>query len=485
MKKKTFNIFMGVILGAAFLGAVMFSVRQYHTGEEEETKKELKIKVPEALTPYQIGDEVQVGDFLWQVSEAELIDDYESLDEYYKLRGYLKAPEPNQQNPFAEEQRFLRVKFSVQNTNEKKENEFAFPKLEYANYRGEGIFEKWELYATPWYNVWSYSEFSDDIYYGFGYKDRYFDGRCEVKNSSKTGDYFQDKSNIILEPGEVMDAECIIQFYEYGNISEFGMSSGYEDLDTKLYLYDLCISIFGPNANRNQYVSLNIAPKHLNITRTDIDHTYEEQRDIPGMKAGQMTNLDMKQYQDKGYPIPYEYEEPEDMIEEEIVEENYLQENYQLSTQIQKSEIVEWKDLPEAFRSQGSLQKMAERYKNEYRYSEEELKVLLMDISYIGQGEKGSFYFSIYDYTWIFTRSSDKKRWVFGTADDWTVLSNDVHPERTGHINTEWIGGEQTVTVQVAYILPPDIWEKEDALYFCAGLEWRVSCEAVAEVKLK
>ncbi len=125
MKKKIINTILGIILGMAFLYAAVFAVGQYHT-DEEETKKELKIKVPKALTPYEIGEEVQVGDFLWKVSEAELIDNYEKLDDYYKQRKYLKAPQPNQQNPFVEEQRFLRVKFSVQNTNKKKEAEFFF-----------------------------------------------------------------------------------------------------------------------------------------------------------------------------------------------------------------------------------------------------------------------------------------------------------------------------------------------------------------------
>lgn len=207
------------------------------------------------------------------------------------------------------------------------------------------------------------------------------------------------------------------------------------------------------------------------------------------MKVGQMTNLDMKQYQHNGYPILTGEEESKDMKEQElaegIVEQNYLQKDYIVSTQIQKSEVVEWKDISEVFRSQGSLQKMAERYKNENGYGKDRLKVLLLDISYIGKEEMSEFYLSIYEHTWLFTRDSNGKRWIFGTADDWIVLSNDVHPERTGHINTEWITEEQTVTVQAAYILPPDIWEKEEALYFCSGIEWTGLCDAVAEIKLK
>jgi len=487
LMKKRFSIFMGVLLGIAFFTSVVFAVRQYHIEEEEETKKELKARVPEALTPYQIGDKVQVGDFLWQVSEAELINDYESLDDYYKLRGYLKVPKPNQQNPFAEEQKFLRVKFSVQNTDREKDAQFSFLNLKYANYRGGGLFEKWELYYTPWYNRGSgMNEFGG--YSGMAYpeEERFFDGKCKIRDSLKPADYFENYSNITLAPGEVMDAECIVQFYEYGNACEFNMADEYkyEYWDTKLYIYDLCIRTFGPDMDREQYISLNIAPKHLDITKTDIGETYEEQRDIAGMKARQMTNLEMKQYQDSGYPLQTEEEALEDMPEEEIAGENYLQESYNLAVQIQKSEVVEWKDMPETFRSQGYLQKMAERYKNEYGYSDKQLKVLLLDISYTGKGMEPN-YLSIYDYTWLFTRGGDKKRWVFGTADDWTVLSNGVHPERTGHINTEWIGAEQTMVVQAAYILPPDIWEKEDAMYFCSGIEWKGFCKAIAEVKLK
>ncbi len=487
MKKKIINTILGIILGMAFLYAAVFAVGQYHT-DEEETKKELKIKVPKALTPYEIGEEVQVGDFLWKVSEAELIDNYEKLDDYYKQRKYLKAPQPNQQNPFVEEQRFLRVKFSVQNTNKKKEAEFSFSQLEYANYWGEGIFEKWELAFMSWYPVSYANEFGGSEY-AYLHEYRYFDGKCEIRDSLKPVKYFENLSNIMLAPGEVMNAECIVQFYEYGSETEFGMSDEYKNMATRLYIYDLCIRAFGPNADRNQYILLNIAPKHLNITRTDIDQTYEEQRDITGMKVGQMTNLDMKQYQHNGYPILTGEEESKDMKEQElaegIVEQNYLQKDYIVSTQIQKSEVVEWKDISEVFRSQGSLQKMAERYKNENGYGKDRLKVLLLDISYIGKEEMSEFYLSIYEHTWLFTRDSNGKRWIFGTADDWIVLSNDVHPERTGHINTEWITEEQTVTVQAAYILPPDIWEKEEALYFCSGIEWTGLCDAVAEIKLK
>lgn len=444
MKKKTLNVFLGIILGAAFLCAVVFAVRQYHIeGEEKETTKEMKVKIPEPLKPYQIGEEVQAGDFQWKVLEAELIEDYESLDDYYKLRGHLKAPEPNQQNPFIDEQRFLQVKFSVQNTNETKDAEFSFLALKYANYWGGGIFENWELYNSPWYNQGFYvDEFS-----GHHLRDglnRFFDGKCEIKDSAEQAGYFEDYSNIMLAPKQTMDAECIIQFYEYGNMFEYGMSEEYEYLDTKLYLYDLCLEVFGPNAERHQYISLNIAPKHLNIYKTDIDNTYEEQRDITGMKAGQITNLEMKQYQESGYPMQREdamLDARIETMEEEIVEENYFQEDGIMSTQIQKSEITEWKDIPEAFRSQGTLQKMAERYQNKYGYRKDQLKVLLLDISYVGRQET--------------------------------------------NINTEWIAGEQELTVQAAYILPPDIWEKEEALYFCSGIEYVGFCDAVVEVKLK
>lgn len=491
MKKKTLNVFLGIILGAAFLCAVVFAVRQYHIeGEEKETTKEMKVKVPEPLKPYQIGEEVQAGDFLWKVLEAELIEDYESLDDYYKLRGHLKAPEPNQQNPFIEEQRFLRVKFSVQNTNKAKDAEFSFLALKYANYWGEGIFENWELYNMQWYNQGDYiDEFGTHHFYaGANMIGRFFDGKCAISGGAEQARYFDDYSNITLAPEQTMEAECIIQFYEYGNMLEYGMSEEYEYLDTKLYLYDLCLEVFGPNAERHQYISLNIAPKHLNIYKTDIDNTYEEQRDITGMKAGQITNLEMKQYQESGYPMQREDAMPDariETMEEEIVEENYFQKDGIMSTQIQKSEIIEWKDMPEAFRSQGTLQKMAERYQNKYGYNKDQLKVLLLDISYVGRQETNSEYFSIYENTWLFTRDNDKKRWMFGTADDWTVLSNDAHPERTGHINTEWIAGEQELTVQAAYILPPDIWEKEEALYFCSGIEYVGFCDAVVEVKLK
>ena len=474
MKKKITQVLLGVVLGAAFLGAVAFGINKTMSTEEETTKKEknLNPKIPEALSAYQMGEEVEVGDFLWQVSQAKIIESYEELDDYYKSRGYLKAAEPNQQNPFAKELKYLWVEFSMKNTSEK-EKSFNPCAVEFANDRGEGLFERWGMSEGGY---WIDGEF----YSGYdGYNQtlirgqKNIDGKYTLENSTALTE-FQDRKEISLSPGETIHEEFVLQFYEYRN------------KDNAYYIYDLCMKATGADAERPQYISLNIAPKHLDITKTTPENTYDEQRDIAEMKCGQIINLDMKQYQETGYPIPYEYDNDSSrpVPGDRIVEENFLTGYDGLRAQIQKSEIVEWKDIPEVFAEQGYLKKMAERYQKDYGYSEEELKVLLLDISYV-QKYYDVYSFCIYDYTWLFTRDSNGKRWVFGTADDWTVLSNDENPQRTGHINTEWMNEGTSMLVQAAYILPPEILEKEDALYFCRGEYYEHSCDWTAEIKLK
>ena len=63
----------------------------------------------------------------------------------------------------------------------------------------------------------------------------------------------------------------------------------------------------------------------------------------------------------------------------------------------------------------------------------------------------------------------DGKWKLFGTADDWVVMSNAKNPENIGRINAEQIEIGNTVMVRMAYILPPDFYQGTEALYYSGG----------------
>lgn len=466
--KKTVKVLGGAVLGVIFLGAVAFVCQEYGDRVAEvqpadkgtEMEKELE---PEPETQvwvpyYNLGDEVRAGDLVWSVSEAEIIENYEDLDNYYRSRGRIDEPDKSGKTIFAEEVRFLRVKFSVTNVSEKDAKNFVPRSIKFVNCYESGEYENW---------YWSNN----------GNRD----GKCISLNFPEHEIEFQDW-DVQINPGETIQVECIQKFCEYATTG-----SNWE------CVYDLYLTAVSDmeqmEYTEKEYICLDIAPKHLG-SREGTEDSYVEQRDIPGMKCGQMTNLDMKQYQQEPYPRLSSSEDKKNMPHEHIEEEDYeFWSPNSLGGTIRQSKVVEWKDMPETFVKQGNLQKMAERYKAEYGYSEEQLKILILDILYTGEHQNkksGTLQYCFYEYTFLFTRDKNEKRWIFGTADDWIVISNSRNPDRTGHINTEWMGRDDSVMIQAAYILPPDIWEQEEALYFCGGNERPIDTweTAVAEIKL-
>ena len=91
-----------------------------------------------------------------------------------------------------------------------------------------------------------------------------------------------------------------------------------------------------------------------------------------------------------------------------------------------------------------------------------------------------------YPWTYLYTRDKNEKRWVFGTADDWIVTENRTESGRTGHINAEHIAEGQSVTLQAAYLLPPEIYN-EGALYFNGGeyIDIDYSEQPIQKIELK
>ena len=74
-----------------------------------------------------------------------------------------------------------------------------------------------------------------------------------------------------------------------------------------------------------------------------------------------------------------------------------------------------------------------------------------------------------YERSRLYTKDEKEELWLFGEADDWIVVSNSKNPENTESVNIITMGPGEIITVQMAYILPPQFYEECDALYFTGG----------------
>ncbi len=90
--KKRQRIFGGILLAVLFITTIVLFFRPYLIKDkEQETKQQLSVKTPKQL--YELGEDMNIEGLLWNVSEAELIEDYEKIDSYYKKRGFLQSQE--------------------------------------------------------------------------------------------------------------------------------------------------------------------------------------------------------------------------------------------------------------------------------------------------------------------------------------------------------------------------------------------------------
>lgn len=458
--KKAGKILAGTMLGVIFAGAVGIYCWQYDVGgiqkffTEEETEsgiKQPKLKIPEQKI-YKLGQEVECDGLTWTITSAEIVEDYNSLDAYYHARPEgLTNPEEwvkkNHKIYFEEEMKFFVLRATLTNTSQV-QKQYNCSKMKFYNSYQEGEFKELPLY-----------DFSSDT--------KCVSETGEIKQIEESQDFFS------VESGETVEVEHVVQYCEYSNYGE------------RQYIYDLYLSTFSLHPDTvydsgevDNKICLNIAPKHMGIDQTEPQNTYGEQRNIPEMKCRQWTNLDMKNYQEEGYPTLYEKEGVIKEFKEEVTEENYLFESYGINTQISSTKIVDWEMLPKDFADRGALQKMAERYEQEYGYNKNQMKILLLDMNVMKSVQNESEqhkqeYDSVisvdfYPWTYLYTRDNNEKRWVFGTADDWIVTENSTESGRTGHINTERIAEGQNVVLQAAYLLPPEIYN-EGALYFNGG----------------
>lgn len=471
MRRKTKQVLAQVAIGVflvAAVGAYAWTARVFD-GEENasETETTSHLVQPKPVdreellgkTLYDLGENVEINELVWNISGAEIVDSYESLDAYYKRKDGIMNPESISwlgNNEFIEETKYLVLKYAV--TNNSTDDKMIYPgKLDF------------------------YNRFEDDVFkYGLGSYS--IDGRCL---SMKTQSYHEfSVADVVIAAGTTLEFEYVLQYNECG----YGIYDLYVSLSTASNMQGE--NLWGVDSK----VCLNIAPKYLSASDEEnaLDDCYAELRDIPALKSRQWTNLDMVQYQEAGYPMASDKEGVDAYTTEDIVEQEYELGRYTTS-KITDSKVISWNEMPQEYITQGSLELMAQQYEEKYGLARGELKLLLMDVTYTHRGdgsENAMDYCSLFDIymnSFVFTRDSEGKRWVFGSADDWIVKNNTVDSGRTGHINIERMRVGDSLAVQMAYILPPEIYNNHSALYFCGGelRQGNYDGAPVAEIPLK
>jgi len=124
--KKGKRIFGGILLAVVFIIMIVLFLRPYLTKDKEpESKEQLSVKPPKQL--YELSEDMNIEGLLWNVSEAELTEDYEKIDSYYKKRGFLQSREEYvkeyieqfaDRDLFVGDIRYFRIKCLVTNTSD-------------------------------------------------------------------------------------------------------------------------------------------------------------------------------------------------------------------------------------------------------------------------------------------------------------------------------------------------------------------------------
>lgn len=483
-------------LGGLFIAAVILFNNSYSKKEEEENKETKKyVSVKQRKGSSEMGEDVEVDDCIYNVKTAELIADYKELGSYYQNRGYISEPiEFLGENydlglEFPEEVKFLHLNFSLTNTG----NEEIVFSPSNIMVRSKNHYRKDVHYDSEWgiINFLAY----DGQYTVDG------DSESDIELAgNKQGDIQESMDNdillpekILLQPGETLMVDFVGEFMDYMELP-VSLGAGAERYDYDLYLPAYGIGI-EEIQTYGETVRLNIVRSYAQADGTKKEALYNEVKNIQSMKCRSYTNLELAEHQTMRYPYTeQEKEEVQRRGETEEAGKEYLQffcvttgpdnvitDAYKRISKPAAFQITDWEELPQEYKEKGYLQQMAQRYQNIYGYREEELKVLLLDIVYsaetvgtLNQNEK-THQISFYENSYLYTKESDGEWKIFGTADDWRVKENSVNPKNIGWMNTQMLETGQSITVQMAYILPPELYQKYEALYFQGGWLWDYS----------
>lgn len=467
--KKRARIFGGILLAVLFITAIALFLRLYLIKDKEsETKQQLSLKPPKQV--YELGEDMNIEGLVWNISEAELMDDYEKIDSYYKERGFLQSREEYvkeyieqyvDRDLFVSDIRYFRIKCFVINTSNTI-YKFSPSSLSPTSIIGNDMVE------------WYFNNYDVRIISGGENEMLEIEGYKQKIGEDIVTKYYdvQPKEKIEFElVGEL----CLHDIYSVYDLKYFNnRNSNYE-----LYL-------MGENSTKR--VDLNISGEFGE------NKIYQEARNIQEMKSQSWTNLEQmtweKEWREKnkiehGYRLD---EESRTIIETEERGQEFLEllnagfsdgeihQAFSLVTILNDFKITEWKDMPFDFAEQGNLQKMAKRYSDIYHCQEEELKVLVLDLSYtsseLGQIDMDVYKRAVnyfYGRSKLYVKDEKNELWLFGCADSWIVTENSAHPENVGSVNLDIMELDASISVQMAYILPPQLYEEYSALYFTGG----------------
>ena len=482
-------------LGGLFIAAVMLFHTSYSKKEEAESEEAENKQVSAGQKDFEIGEDVKVeaADCIYNVKTADLIVNYRDLPSYYRDREYISNPiEFLGENydlgiEFPEEVKFLHLNFSLTNTGseEKGFSPFNIVVASKNHYIKDIHYDsEWGIINFPAYDgQYTIAGDSDSTIELAGNK------QGDIQESMDDDTLLPEK--ILLHPGETLTVDFVGEFMDYMRLPATS-GAGPERYDYDLYLPAFGIGIEEMQAN-GEAVRLNIARNYVQDDGTEKEVLYGEVRNIQDMKCRSFSNLELSERQTTVYPdTEQEKEETQKRGESEEAGKEYLQffnattgpdntiiSAYKLISKPSAFRITEWNDLPSVYKEKGKMQQMAQRYNSVYGYGQDELKVLLLDIVYSAE-EVGNLInnnaktelISFYENSYLYTKESDREWKIFGTADDWRVTENSANPENTGWMNMAALEIGQSITVQMAYIIPPELYQKYDALYFQGGWMW-------------
>ena len=446
-----------IVLGVLFLIAALIYGRNRLTDSNGQNKDKEKDTSFPFEKIYMSGEEVTSINVVCQLNQAEFLKGYEELDSFYQKRAYLVKPEEylmrrfDLEGVFPEDIRFIHLNFSLTNHSEM-EKIFVPSKLKLTS-------------ISSSYESVSWGEFlaSDGKY------------QIEKKNGSikkvdisgKKPDYEDGLEILSILPQETVVVDFIGEFLlcerdNERNYSEYSWAAFFEKGDLYLSISGLGTEISTGQNLRGEKIRLDISCEQPGTDAVQV------------VKSRSWTNLERSETQIQSCSFDSVQEEmayPYIKLLNTYFQEGEMVYGYRKTSKLLEYQLLDWKDLPQEYVERGNLQRMAERYEDVYRYGVEELKVLFLDIEYSAEviGHTNSQEHSFYEDSVIYLRKNEKEWYLFGTADEWRVTENSAFPEKTGFLDSEWLADGESISAELIYILPPDVYRQQKEIYFFGG----------------
>jgi len=433
-----------IVLGVLFLIAALIYARDYLAEQGRENEGEENSTSFPFEKIYTAGEDVMSVNVLCQVHQAEIFTDYEELSSFYKERDYLVNPREylmqssDLEGVFPEEVQFIHLNFSLTNYSEM-EKIFTPCELKLTSISDSYQSESWGNF------------FACDGEYQIGKKGS---KTKKINLSGKNPSRENTLEFLSILPNETAVIDFVGEFLLYRRddmeeaykYSEYFANYFFENNDLYLSISGLGTEITTGNGLRGEKIRLDIDCGHQSGTR-----------EIQEMKSRSWTNLERSQSQTESYSFA--------SVQEEL---GYSYNVNKETTQLLGFWLTDWKDLPEEYVKRGNLQQMAQRYRDVYGYETEELKVLFLDVGYSTEAAEiaDMNLHCLYKNSFLYLTKNEREWYIFGTADEWKVTENSGFPEQTGFFDFGYLKEGESLRVELAYILPPDVYRQQKELYF-------------------